>query len=71
MDSSQQALQTNGKFFFSNFEFLTENLNFFPKELRSVNIDQIAMCYVSAYFLDELYKLLKIFFRIPIIFAKL
>ena len=46
MDSSQRVLQTNGELF-SNFEFvfeyLAENI-FFSKELRGVNIDQIAMC---------------------------
>ena len=49
MDSSQQALQINGKLF-SNFEFVFEFLaenNFFSKKERGMNIDQSAMCYIS------------------------
>ena len=51
MDSSQQALQSNGKFFFSNFE-LASFWNFgksvkYSKELWVVNIDQIAIRYMS------------------------
>ena len=48
MDSSQQALQINGKHF-SNFEFV---FDFWPKIIfskreRGMNIDQSAMCYIS------------------------
>ena len=46
MDSSQRALHTNGKLF-SNFVFLAENQNKISKEKRGLNINQIAMCYVS------------------------
>ena len=45
MDSIQRAQQTNGKLF-QNFESLGET-EIFSKELRFVNIDQIAMCYIS------------------------
>ena len=44
MDSSEQALQTNGKIFqISNFWPKTEN---FSNEQRGVNIDQSAKCVV-------------------------
>ena len=47
MDLSQRALQTN-ETLFSNFEFLAEDrINFQKKLLRGVNIDQIAMCYIT------------------------
>ena len=47
MDLSQRALQTN-ETLFSNFEFLAEDRIIFQKKLlRGVNIDQIAMCYIS------------------------
>ena len=39
MDSSQQALQNDGIFFFNLFE---KNSN----RLQGVNIDEIAMCYI-------------------------
>ena len=45
MNSSQRAPQTNGKVFFSNFDFWPK-IDFF-NEQRAVNIDQSAMCYVS------------------------
>ena len=48
MDSSQQVLQTNGKLF-SNFDLMAETRDSekYSNELRVVNIDQIAMCYIS------------------------
>ena len=48
MDSSRQALQTKGKFFFSNFELVFEIFaEIYSKDYQGVNIDQIAMCCIS------------------------
>ena len=50
MDSSQRALQTNGKLFFKfsiNFRISGQKPIFFFKRIVGNNIDQSAMCYKS------------------------
>ena len=50
MDMSQQALQTNGKLFFSNFLFvfklMAKKQKKYSNELRVMNIDQSAVWYM-------------------------
>ena len=63
MESSQRALQTNGKNFIK-FQFRFRIANWLKTEKYSnrVNIDQAAIYYVSNIRLDKLYKLLESFF---------
>ena len=73
MDSSQRALQTNEKLFFSTFklvfEFVAKYRKIFKRIERCVNIDQIAMCYTS---MDSSQRALqtneKLFFKFQISF---
>ena len=70
MDSSQRALQTNEKFFFSNFnlvfEILAENWKILKK--RIVRLEHWSKCNVLGIYqwirLNELYKLMESFFQI-------
>ena len=47
MDSSQRALQIDRKLFSIRFQIFGRKPKFFQKKYQGVNIDQIAMCYIS------------------------